>query len=57
VRTLTEAGATVVTLVPDEASRTAMGGNLMDFRKRADAARAGRIQGEAEAAALRAIWI
>ena len=56
VEALSEAGATVATIVPDAASRTAMAGNLMDFRKRADAARAGLAQGEAEAAALKPIW-
>jgi NTE family protein len=56
VRALEEAGAAVVTLLPDEASRAAMGGNLMEFRKRPDAARAGLAQGAAEAAALMRLW-
>ena len=56
VRTLTDGGATVVTLLPDDASRAAMGGNLMDFQKRADAARAGLTQGLADAAELKAYW-
>jgi NTE family protein len=49
VQTLTDTGATVVTIV-------AMGGNLMDFRRRADAARAGLAQGAAEVAELAAAW-
>jgi NTE family protein len=56
VRLLTEGGAKVVTLLPDDASRAAMGANLMDFQKRADAARAGLTQGEAAAAELKACW-
>ena len=53
---LTGRGAQVVVLSPDDASQAAMGLNLMDFRKRADAARAGLAQGLADAADLRAIW-
>jgi len=56
VKTLTDGGATVVTLLPDDASRAAMGGNLMDFQKRADAARAGLAQGLADAAELKTYW-
>jgi len=56
VRTLTDGGATVVTLLPDDASRAAMGGNLMDFSKRVDAARAGLAQGLADAADLKTYW-
>jgi len=56
VKTLTDGGATVVTLLPDDASRAAMGGNLMDFQKRADAARAGLAQGLADAAELKSYW-
>ena len=53
---LTGRGAKVVVMAPDEASQAAMGVNLMDFRKRADAARAGLAQGRADAADLMAIW-
>jgi NTE family protein len=56
VRTLTDGGATVVSLLPDDASRAAMGGNLMDFQKRADAARAGLAQGLSHAQELKALW-
>ncbi|HEX5377055.1 MAG TPA: patatin-like phospholipase family protein [Phenylobacterium sp.] len=49
-------GAQVVVLSPDEGSQAAMGVNLMDFRNRVPAARAGLAQGEAEAQALRAVW-
>ena len=56
VQILTDGGATVVTLLPDDASRAAMGGNLMDFQKRADAARAGLAQGLADAAELKTYW-
>lgn len=50
-------GAKVVLIGPDEGSQAAMGLNLMDFRKRADAARAGLAQGLAQAAALKAAWV
>ena len=53
---LTGRGAKVVVMAPDEASQAAMGVNLMDFRKRADAARAGLAQGRADAADLMAMW-
>ena len=53
---LTGAGAEVRVLTPDSASLGAMGANLMDFRQRAAAARAGLDQGAAEAEALRAFW-
>jgi len=56
VRVLEDGGAKVVILLPDDASRAAMGGNLMEFRKRPDAARAGLAQGAAEAAALASLW-
>jgi hypothetical protein len=45
-----------VAITPDDASQTAMGANLMDFRRRADAARAGLAQGAAQAQALRPYW-
>jgi NTE family protein len=53
---LRQGGARVVVLAPDAASQAAMGINLMDFRQRAAAARAGLVQGQAEAAALAAAW-
>ena len=53
---LKDAGAKVLVIAPDAASQVAMGVNLMDPRKRADAARAGLAQGEAEAAALAGVW-
>lgn len=56
VQTLKDGGSTVVVIAPDEASQTAMGVNLMDFRKRADAARAGLVQGSAQASVLRDAW-
>jgi NTE family protein len=56
VQTLQEGGATVVVITPDEASVGAFGPNLMDFRRRPDAVRAGLAQGGAEAADLRALW-
>ena len=56
VAILSDAGAKVVTLLPDVASRAAMGGNLMDFQKRAGAAKAGLAQGLAAAAELKSIW-
>jgi NTE family protein len=56
VQTLTDGGAKVMSLLPDDASRAAMGGNLMDFQKRADAARAGLTQGLAKAKELKTCW-
>jgi NTE family protein len=56
VETLKDGGSTVVTITPDDASLAALGVNLMDFRKRADAARAGLAQGAAQAQALGEIW-
>jgi NTE family protein len=56
VQTLKDGGARVAAILPDEASRAAMGGNLMDFGKRADAARAGRAQGLAAANEIAAVW-
>jgi NTE family protein len=53
---LRKGGAEVVVLAPSAASQAAMGVNLMDFRKRQDAARAGLEQGRAEAAELAARW-
>ena len=56
IASLKAGGAEVRLVVPDEGSLAAMGVNLMDFRKRADAAAAGIAQGEAQASALKAFW-
>ncbi|WP_340647495.1 patatin-like phospholipase family protein, partial [Phenylobacterium sp.] len=53
---LRQGGAKVVLIGPDAGSQAAMGLNLMDFRKRAEAARAGLAQGLAQAASLKAAW-
>jgi NTE family protein len=45
-----------VTVTPDEASIAAFGPNLMDFRRRPDAARAGLAQGLAYAADMQPYW-
>jgi NTE family protein len=57
IQVLKDGGAEVAVIGPDAGSAAAMGVNLMDFRRRADAARAGMAQGEAEAAALKAFWV
>ncbi|MGC9669760.1 patatin-like phospholipase family protein [Planosporangium sp. 12N6] len=46
----------VALVVPDRASRRAMGRNPMDITRRADAARAGRAQGTAVAAEIGKVW-
>jgi NTE family protein len=56
VETLKDGGATVVVVTPDEASIESFGVNLMDFRRRPGAARAGLAQGQAYAADLKALW-
>lgn len=56
LKVLTDAGAKVEAIGPDEGSIAAMGVNLMDFRKRPTAAAAGLAQGRAQAAALKAFW-
>ena len=56
LKVLTDAGAKVEAIGPDEGSIAAMGVNLMDFRKRPAAAAAGLAQGRAQAAALKAFW-
>jgi NTE family protein len=56
IESLKEGGSTVVTIVPDAASIEAFGPNLMDFRRRADAAQAGLAQGESHAADLKEFW-
>jgi len=56
IETLKGGGATVVLITPDEASLAAFGVNLMDFRRRPDAARAGLAQGLAYAKDLAPYW-
>ena len=56
IESLQGGGATVVTITPDEASVAAFGPNLMDFRRRPDAARAGLAQGKAYAEQLAPYW-
>jgi NTE family protein len=56
LKVLRDSGAKVELITPDEASQTAFGPNLMDARKRPDAAEAGLSQGRAQAAALAAAW-
>ena len=46
----------MVTITPDEASIASFGPNLMDFRRRPDAARAGLAQGLAYAEQLKPYW-
>lgn len=56
IETLKGGGATVITITPDDASLAAFGANLMDFRRRADSARAGLAQGLTYAADVKAYW-
>src|SRR5579872_6365967 len=56
VKVLTDAGAKVEVLYPDEASIAAFGVNMMDARRRPAAAKAGYAQGKAGADALKAFW-
>jgi len=56
VETLQGGGSTVITITPDEASIAAFGANLMDFRRRPGAAKAGLAQGQAYAAQLAPFW-
>lgn len=56
VETLRGAGSTVFVLQPDTSSLTAFGPNLMDSTRRALAAQAGLVQGQALAEQVRAIW-
>ena len=53
---ITSAGGTFEMVVPDDASRAAMGMNLMDFNRRGEIADAGVAQGRRDAAQLRAFW-
>ena len=56
IEALKAGGAQVALITPGEASLAAMGANLMDFRTRGPAAKAGLAQAEAEAAMLGAFW-
>jgi NTE family protein len=56
VKDLTDAGAKVAMLTPDAPSQAAFGGNMMDFRRRPESARAGFDQGRALAAELKGFW-
>jgi NTE family protein len=56
IKALTDAGARVEVITPDEASQAAFGVNLMDSRVRPAAAKAGLAQGRAAAAALKGVW-
>jgi NTE family protein len=53
---LRAAGAKVMVVSPDQAARQAIGHNLLDLRRRAAAARAGRVQAAAVAADVRGVW-
>ena len=53
---LAAAGARVALVRPDRAAMRAIGRNVLDVSRRAAAARAGRAQAAAEAAAVRAVW-
>jgi NTE family protein len=53
---LRDGGAEVALITPDEASQAAFGLNLMDFRRRPDAVRAGLAQGAALAEQVAARW-
>jgi len=56
IETLRDGGADVALITPDDPSQQAFGPNLMDFRRRPDAAAAGLAQGGALAADLAAHW-
>jgi NTE family protein len=56
VSVLTDGGAEVLMITPNEVSQAAFGSNLMDFRRRPDAVRAGLAQGAALAAEVAAAW-
>jgi len=53
---LREAGSTVATIAPDDKFTAAIGMNLMDGSKTADAVELGLAQGEREAAEWRSFW-
>ena len=56
IESLKDGGATVLTITPDEGSLDAFGPNLMDFRRRAGAARAGLAQGLSYAKDVQPYW-
>jgi NTE family protein len=56
IKVLTDAGAKVEVIYPDEASIASFGANMMDARRRPAAAKAGYAQGKAGAAGLKAFW-
>jgi len=51
-----QGGSRVELILPDAASLEAFGMNLMDYRRRPAAAKAGLDQGRAQAAKLQALW-
>lgn len=56
IEALTAEGASVEVITPDEASQSAFGPNLMDFRRRPGAAQAGLAQGERQADRVGGFW-
>ena len=56
IQTVRDAGGEVELIVPDEASATAFGGNLMNPRHRPASAKAGLEQGRLLAAKLKGFW-
>jgi len=56
IESLKEGGSVVLTVTPDDASAESFGPNLMDFSRRAGAARAGLAQGLAYAADVKPYW-
>lgn len=56
VEALSASGASVEVVTPDGTSQLALGQNLMDFRRRPDACRAGLAQGERDAERLALFW-
>ncbi|HEX3699936.1 MAG TPA: patatin-like phospholipase family protein [Phenylobacterium sp.] len=56
IATLKDGGAEVLLITPDEASQASFGSNLMDFRRRPDAVRAGLDQGAALATEIGGRW-
>jgi NTE family protein len=56
IKVLTDAGAKVEAIYPDDASIASFGVNMMDARRRPAAAKAGYAQGKAAASALKTFW-
>lgn len=54
--TLTQAGAQVMTITPDDAAAAAFGPNVLDARRRAPSAIAGRAQGRALVDDVKRLW-